>query len=101
MWVTQPEVTLILSDRPSFELKRVRVWFRPLELTFSNNSPGQWVTLHMQEKSEFLQLLLKNNSKVTDFTASVSEVVIFHNIYVFFSIFDQIKSPLMSRRNVF
>ncbi len=48
------------------------IWFRPLKLTFSNNNrgPGQWVTLHMQVKSEFLQLLLK---KRTNFTASVSE----------------------------
>ncbi len=51
------------------------IWFRPLKLTFSNNNrvPGQWVTLHMQVKSEFLQLLLKN--KLTDFIASVSEAV--------------------------
>ncbi len=51
MWVTQPEVTLILSDRPSFELKPIGL--RPLELTFSNNNlgPGLWVTLHMQVKS--------------------------------------------------
>ncbi len=40
------------------------IWFRPLKLTFSNNnrSPGQWVTLHMQVKSEFLQLLLKKQA---------------------------------------
>ncbi len=38
--------------------------FRPLKLTFSNNSrgPGQWVTLHMQVKSEFIQLLLKKQA---------------------------------------
>ncbi len=39
------------------------IWFRPLKLTFSNNNrgPGQCIyTLHMQVKSEFLQLLLKN-----------------------------------------
>ncbi len=40
------------------------IWFRPLKLTFSNNShgPGQWVILHMQVKSEFLQLLLKKQA---------------------------------------
>ncbi len=51
------------------------IWFRPLKLTFSKNNhgPGQWVTLHVQVKSEFLQLLLKY--KLTDFIASVSEAV--------------------------
>ncbi len=50
-----------------------KIWFRSLKLTFLNNNhgPGQWVTLHMQVKSEFLQLLLKN--KLTDFIASVSK----------------------------
>ncbi len=35
-----------------------------IKVTFSNNShgSGQWVTLHMQVKSEFLQLLLKKTS---------------------------------------
>ncbi len=62
MWVAQPEVTLIRSDRPSFELKPIE--FRPLELTFSNNNlgPGQWVTLHMQIKIEIIQLWLKKTS---------------------------------------
>ncbi len=38
------------------------IWFRPLKLTFSNHGPGQWVTLHMQVKSEFIQLLLKKQA---------------------------------------
>ncbi len=39
------------------------IWFRPLKLTFSNNNrgPRQWVILHMQVKSEFLQLFKKTN----------------------------------------
>ncbi len=51
------------------------IWFRPLKLTFSNNNhgPGQWVTLHMQVKSEFLQLLLKKQAN--RLIASVSEAV--------------------------
>ncbi len=38
------------------------MWFRPLKLAFSNNSRGQWVILHIQAKSEFLQLLLKKQA---------------------------------------
>ncbi len=40
------------------------IWFRPLKVTFSNNSrgPGQSGTLHMQVKSELLQLLLKKQA---------------------------------------
>ncbi len=57
----------VCTDRP--------IWFHPLKLTFLNNcrGPGQWVTLHIQVKLEFLQLLLKN--KITYFIASVSEAV--------------------------
>ncbi len=76
MWITQPEG--ILLDRLFFEkaCEGRPIWFRLLKLAFSNNSrgPGQWVTLHMQIKSEFLQILLKKN-KQTNFTASISEVV--------------------------
>ncbi len=59
----------------SFECAGRPIWFRLLKLIFSNNNrgPGQWVTLHMQVKSEFRQLLLKK--KLTNFTVSVSEAV--------------------------
>ncbi len=48
-----------------------------VKVNISNNNRGPrqctLCTLHMQVKSEFLQLLLKN--KLTDFIASVSEAV--------------------------
>ncbi len=58
--VTQPGG--ILSESSELWVKACAgrpIWFRPLKLTFSNNShgPGQRVNLHMQVKSEFLQLL--------------------------------------------
>ncbi len=56
---------LFLPEKNDHPLSAGRpIWVRPLKLTFSNNSrgPGQWVTLYMQVKSEFLQLLLKKQA---------------------------------------
>jgi len=56
---SQRSVSLSLPDHPSIDnvySMGQPIWFRLLKLTFENNNsgPGQWVTLHIKIKLDFL-----------------------------------------------